>query len=657
MVVLTTTYNCEQFVEKSLLTIMSQSFSDFKCYITDDLSTDNTVEVIKKTINGDDRFILIENKEKMYQPGNYDQVIRNNNNIMDDEICVEVDGDDWLPDRFTLQRINDFYKNNDVWLANGSFKYHDGRHGFSKPPSTFHSVRKQTFTLSHIRTWKAFLWRKIIQDDLKDEDGKYWSVAGDLAFMFPMFEMSGKEHYGFMKDINYVYNESNPLNDHKVNMSKVTQIVNKIRNKKPYKKLPSPLSAKNLFKWNRFDLPIKHLFLKFYNKGIKSSFGEDIYKEHLKLWNNFKEYNNPNKNTYESFKTDFINIFNDVKNDKFDWSKSPVITDIDGFLLNGSHRTSAAYALNKSLDYIQGSEQNRDGQKVCDYKMFNSLGLSQEYQDEAALELIRINPKHLIINLFPSATHNRNLVENIITKYCGISYKKDIWLNDTGAFNYTLQLYKGEKWAGDWSNNFGGFRHKARLCFTNQTNPMTVYLVNLSDLDIARQIKEEIRGLYSIGNHSVHINDTPEETLRLARCIFNKNSIHFLNNSQLQHYPKFLSQLDYYENYIKSKNLNFEDYCITASGVLSLYGLREGNDLDYLHFNSPKIIGHQEIHSHNEYGIGRYSKNIDDIIFNPTNHFYYGNLKVVSLDIVKRLKEKRGEEKDKIDLQLINKIL
>lgn len=29
----------------------------------------------------------------------------------------------------------------------------------------------------------------------------------------------------------------NPLNDHKVNMPKVTQIVNKIRNKTPYKRL------------------------------------------------------------------------------------------------------------------------------------------------------------------------------------------------------------------------------------------------------------------------------------------------------------------------------------------------------------------------------------------------------------------------------------
>ena len=109
MIVLTTTYNCENFIEKSLLSIMSQRFRDFKCYITDDMSTDNTVGVIKKTILGDDRFILIENKEKMYQPGNYDQVIRGLN-IPDNEICVEIDGDDWLPNSNVLSFIDDVYK-------------------------------------------------------------------------------------------------------------------------------------------------------------------------------------------------------------------------------------------------------------------------------------------------------------------------------------------------------------------------------------------------------------------------------------------------------------------------------------------------------------------------------------------------------------------
>ena len=75
------------------------------------------------------------------------------------------------------------------------------------------------------------------EEDLRDENGNYWSVAGDLSFMFPMFEMSGQEHYRFLPNINYIYNESNPINDHKVNMSNVTQTVNKIRNKTPYTKL------------------------------------------------------------------------------------------------------------------------------------------------------------------------------------------------------------------------------------------------------------------------------------------------------------------------------------------------------------------------------------------------------------------------------------
>jgi hypothetical protein len=88
-----------------------------------------------------------------------------------------------------------------------------------------------------MRTWKAWLWKKIEIEDLKDEHGNYWEVAGDLAFMFPMFEMCGLEHYRFLTDINYIYNESNPMNDHKVNMPKVMDIVNKIRNKKPYNKI------------------------------------------------------------------------------------------------------------------------------------------------------------------------------------------------------------------------------------------------------------------------------------------------------------------------------------------------------------------------------------------------------------------------------------
>ena len=215
---------------------MSQRYKDFTCYITDDMSTDNTVNIVRETIKNDSRFILIENQSKLYQPGNYDQII-NSKNIYDDEICVEVDGDDWLPDSNVFTRINEVYKDKEVWMTSGSFRYHDGRPGFANPPTNFSNVRKQTFTLSHLRTWKSWLWKKIKHEDLRDENNNYWNVAGDLSFMFPMFEMSGEEHYRFLSEINYIYNESNPINDHKVNMSNVINTVNKIRNKPEYKKL------------------------------------------------------------------------------------------------------------------------------------------------------------------------------------------------------------------------------------------------------------------------------------------------------------------------------------------------------------------------------------------------------------------------------------
>ena len=237
MVIVTTVYNCKNYLPLCINSMRSQTFTDFTCYLTDDLSTDNSVKEIESLIEGDNRFKLIKNNTKFYQPGNYDQVIRNNSDIDDNEIIVEIDGDDWLPDRNVLKRINDCYSDSNIWIANGSFKYQNGMQGFSSPQTNFDDLRNSRFTASHIRTWRAFLWRKILVEDLKDENEIYWKISGDLSFMFPMLEMSGPEHYKFMPEINYVYNESNPLNDHKVDLILVGEIANKIRKKEKYNRL------------------------------------------------------------------------------------------------------------------------------------------------------------------------------------------------------------------------------------------------------------------------------------------------------------------------------------------------------------------------------------------------------------------------------------
>ena len=237
IIVLTTLYNAATYLQRCLLSIQLQSFKNFVCYITDDMSTDHSLEIASRFMFEDQRFIPIKNTNKMHQPGNYDQVIRNNIVINDMDICIEVDGDDWLPDAYVFERIYNLYRDNRIWIANGSFIYHDGRPGFARPQTEFDNLRNSDFTASHIRTWRAFLWRKIKEEDLKDSEGIFWKVAGDLAFMYPMLEMAGKEHYFFMPDVNYIYNEANPINDHKVDLSRVHMTAANIRSMKPYPRL------------------------------------------------------------------------------------------------------------------------------------------------------------------------------------------------------------------------------------------------------------------------------------------------------------------------------------------------------------------------------------------------------------------------------------
>ena len=659
-------YNNEQWIEPNIASILNQNYTNYEVLYINDCSTDNTLSVlnkIKSNYNLNNWKIVSNptNKKRGYNVSPYNQNIIN---FMDndEDILVFVDGDDWLVDDKVLENLNSYYNKHQSWMTyGGMYCYPTG--DVANPQNTPYSnevhahnlYRKDHWRASHLRSFKWHLYKQIKEEDmLYSKTKKYYFHAEDLATSFPCLEMCPQHKIGVVNFPTYMFNAT-PSNRER-GIQRETEageaLESEIRHQKPYKTLHEPLQSRSLFKWNRFDLPIKTLFLKDHNRGI--TFGEEVYKEHLRLWNGFKEYNNPDKNTYEKFRDDFLQIKKDMLNKEFDWKRSPIVIDEQNHLLNGSHRTAASAFTNTNAEFEVGVNI-KDGQKVCDYKMFKELGLDENYMDAAALEMVRHNKNLLMVSLFPSANHSRN-IDHILSKYGNIAYKKDVHLNKNGAFNYTLQLYKGEAWAGDWHNNFAGFRDKTRLCFTNN-DPMTVYLVEFNDLSKARSAKEDIRAIYNIGNHSVHINDTYEETLRLSRCLLNKNSLHFLNNSKSKNYHKFLSQLKYFEQYIIKNGLDFEDYCISASSVLSLYGLREGNDLDYLHTNPEQIQGHPDIHSHNEYGIGKYSKKTEEIVHDPNNHFYYGNLKVASLDIIKALKTLRGETKDIADIKLINSVL
>jgi|TARA_R110001592_G_scaffold363338_1_gene684354 hypothetical protein len=416
------------------------------------------------------------------------------------------------------------------------------------------------------------------------------------------------------------------------------------------------IDSKELIRHTRFDLIIKYLYANSMIKNYDTDFFRKIYKEHLRLWNGFKEYNNPDKNSFEKFDQYFKDIIESIKTNGFDSNISTVPTQDDFFILNGAHRTAACIALEKEIQTTSGTN-GKDGMYNCGWDFFKGLGYPTKYADKIAIEYSKLkNNTHMVL-LFPAAKGQHQEALNILNNIGKVFYYKSTTIENNGPLNLMRELYVGEAWAGNHQTNYSGFRDKARLCYTNN-NPTISLLVEFDNLDDTIKAKKEIRNLYGVGNHSVHINDTHEETVRIAKLMFNDNSIHHLNNSKIVKYDKFDLCIENFKNYITNNGYDLDDYCIGGSSTLSSYGLREGNDLDYLHFNVNEIKDNLDlIHSHNEYGKDRYPYKRDEIIFNPEHHYYSKGVKFASLDVIKKLKEKRNEPKDTIDIDLINSIL
>lgn len=414
---------------------------------------------------------------------------------------------------------------------------------------------------------------------------------------------------------------------------------------------------------NRFDLPAKTLFLRLRNKKVKTSFGIDTYKHHLEVWNGLKE-KDPPKRGLQAYITEFEKIYKAISRENFDWEQSPVPTWKQQYI-NGAHRIAAAIIAGKPIE-IRNAKKSEG--EFCSYdylarrKVNISTGLQRLYADAMALEFCRLKKTKqdiYIVTLFPSAQGKDQEVHKILESCGRIVYTKSVNLTAQGGKALIRQVYHGEKWIGNVGNRFRGAVGKSNPCYAKK-GPTRVFLLEVNpNVDLV-SAKERIRRLYGIGKHSVHINDTWTETMRLARIFFNDNSIHFLNHGSDAYcgYSSFHEYFNKFRHWSLTSEIDSEDVCIDSSAVMSLYGIREGRDIDFLHHGKlvrdPKL--HKRISSHNDWA-HHYTTNISTILYNPRYHFYYNDVKFASLDIVRAMKVKRNEPKDRTDVRLIDKFL
>jgi hypothetical protein len=416
----------------------------------------------------------------------------------------------------------------------------------------------------------------------------------------------------------------------------------------------SKIEACQLLDSSRFDISAKTFYARNRIKETNVEFATQMYLEHLKVWNNLKEIS-PSKEGPQMFLDSFNALLEDIGKNGFSSSKSKVPT-INGSAINGAHRIASGIVFGKEIETYEGTPL--EGQGGCDYNYFKNKknfvpeGLREIYLDEMALEFCRNKKNLFTITLFPSHDYpTENLISMVENEY-GVIYKKEVELTMNGKFNYVHNLYHGESWIGSRDMNYPGVAVKTQLCFSKGSKIYTMLIEEDSRENLIK-FKNHLRSFCGVQNHSVHINDTQEETWRIASSIFNANSIRFLNHRKVNFLPNFESFFGRYQQLLRERE-DREDFCVDSSAVLSAYGLRDCRDLDFLHLNSIPDLD-QMIECHNaESHHYRVAKN--EIIYNPQNHFYLHGMKFASVDTVRNMKKFRDEEKDRRDVDLMQRI-
>lgn len=128
----------------------------------------------------------------------------------------------------------------------------------------------------------------------------------------------------------------------------------------------------------RYDVMAKYIFGSFRKMEVRSSWGEEVYREHIKVFNGFYELN-PHKSSYADFYNGFLEVLDSVEADGL---YGVLHISKDGIILNGSHRLAACLVHQQEVPYIQmydtyGSDFSSE--------YFRNRGLDEKYLDTMAI--------------------------------------------------------------------------------------------------------------------------------------------------------------------------------------------------------------------------------------------------------------------------------
>lgn len=202
--IVTPVYNGEETIEKSIQTILSQTYNNWICVIINDGSTDSTKTILEKYEN-DERFLIVYLERNVGRGEARKQALKIVQKINADYMCM-LDADDlYYNDKIDWQ-VEYMQANPDIALLSCAIGYIDSENNLLGVLETFNEVKVLSFDnyLNYIPVPHACSIIRVNQigDVTFDEKLK---LGQDQDFMIRMLL---NKKYAFVPKIGYLYNRT-----------------------------------------------------------------------------------------------------------------------------------------------------------------------------------------------------------------------------------------------------------------------------------------------------------------------------------------------------------------------------------------------------------------------------------------------------------------
>ena len=205
-------FNCSEDIEKTIFSMVSQSYDNWRAVLINDLSTDGSEITVKEVCQNlpkkfREKFSLVDNKEKH---GEVRNTLASIKTIDDRDIVCRLDGGDWLTENDLLYVLNQVYQDESVAVAWTAHRWSYTTQNISGPISLSQgqTVYDHPWSSSHLKTFRCGQLKKVPDANFRDDSGSYIMIACDQAIFLPMMHLSvleGKK-LQFVPIVGYHYN-------------------------------------------------------------------------------------------------------------------------------------------------------------------------------------------------------------------------------------------------------------------------------------------------------------------------------------------------------------------------------------------------------------------------------------------------------------------